>query len=93
MPTAPYPTQPMLQHNVYYNYYGGSSVINSGGSGGVNGDSNPITEDPKIFGWTYTVAPASPVFNSIVNWTAIPGGWGPPGFVIPQTGTKPSSPY
>lgn len=79
-------------NNVYFNYAGG--IVNYGGDNNpTQADSNPILEDPQISGWTYTIAPTSPVFNSPVNFQPIVGGWGPPGFTVPHIGTPPSSPH
>jgi len=78
-----------IRSNAYRNYAGGP--ISS--SGPVTSDSNPITEDPQISGWDYTIAGGSPVFNSPVNFAPIIGGWGPPGFVIPTAGSAPSAPH
>jgi hypothetical protein len=79
---------PTIMNNDYYNY--GGSAISSGGS---YKDTSPVSENPQISGWTYTIAPGSLVFNAPVNFPPIVGGWGPPGFVIPETGTPPSSPH
>ena len=85
-----------IDHNMYWNYaggavnYGGTDISNAGGSGG---DPHPVVADPLLSGWTYTLAPNSPAFRSPVNFMAIPGKWGPPGFVVPHTGTKPSCPH
>ena len=81
--TTDYPT---VQDNVYWNYYSGGSIP----YGGTIGDSAPIVEAPQLSGWTYNIAAGSPVFNSPVDFPTIVGSWGPPGYVIPQTGTAPS---
>lgn len=47
--------------------------------GNAFSDSSPIHSTPNLSGWTYTTPPS--------------GGWGPPGYQIPQTGTPPSSPH
>lgn len=80
-------TPPTIGNNFYHNYVGAS--INSGG---VFTDPNPTTGDPQISCWSYNIAGGSPVFNA-VNFSGITGGWGPPGFGIPQSGTPPSSPH
>ena len=82
-----YPTLPTIQNNVYYNYAGGQVRTD----GNRLSDSHPIFENPQISGWTYRIADDSPVFHSPVNLQPIVGGWGPPGFVIPRTGTAPSA--
>lgn len=79
---------PTITGNAYHNYAG--SAISTTGS---YSDANPTSEDPQLTCWIYNVASGSPVFNSPVNFTAIVGKWGPPGYVIPQTGTAPSSPH
>lgn len=78
-----------ITNNVYHNYGGGAEVS----TGNLDSDSSPVREDPLISGWNYAVASNSPVFNSPVNFPAIKGNWGPPGFVLPQTGTVPSCPH
>jgi hypothetical protein len=83
-----YPTPPIIRDNVYFNYAGGQLH----GDGNITGESHPIGQDPQIKGWLYEIARGSPVFGSPVNFAPISGGWGPPGFVIPQ-GTPPSSPH
>jgi hypothetical protein len=75
-----------IENNLYYNYAGGHVRTD----GPITSDSNPIFADPQIGGWTYHVADDSPAFRWPVNFPRIVGGWGPPGFVIPQDGTAPS---
>lgn len=78
---------PTIQNNMYWNYGGGTMSTTGGFS-----DASPITnQDPLISGWTYALAAGSPAYSAI-NFPHIKGGWGPPGFVIPQNGTPPSSP-
>jgi hypothetical protein len=77
---------PTITNNDYYNY-GGSSIS----SGGSYTDSNPSSQDPQISG-CYVVAPGSPVLGSPVNFSILTAGWGPPGYVIPNSGTLPSYP-
>ncbi len=83
--------------NFYHNYVG--STINTTGNGGNSNDSNPqgnVATDPGLSCWAPAVAVSSPPTTSA---TAFPsglvggGGWGPPGLVIPQTGTAPSWPH
>jgi hypothetical protein len=81
------PTNPTIQNNDYYNYAGGEIRTD----GNIVGDSNPIFENPQISGWTYQISEGSPVFKRPMNFRPIDGGWGPPGFVIPRTGTAPSA--
>jgi hypothetical protein len=83
------PTPPTIKDNAYYNYVG-TSVDSSGPSGS---DANPTYEDPGISCWDPTIVGTSPVFTAPVSFKPIVGGWGPPGFVLPQTGTAPSWPH
>ena len=76
---------PTIWHNVYWNYSGGTISVS-----GYIGDISPTIENPMLSGWTYTIAAGSPVFNGPVSFAPIDGGWGPPGFVIAETGTRPS---
>ncbi len=86
------PPNPMsISNNAYYNYVGSS--INSSGTGGAGSDVDPVYENPQLSGWTYSIAGVSPVFNSPVVFPGITGGWGPPGFAIPRSGTAPSCPH
>jgi len=76
-----YPTSMgVIANNVYFNYGGGAETT----TGNIVSDSNPIIENPQLSGPAYTMAAGSPVFSSI-NFAPIVGGWGPPGFVIPET--------
>ncbi len=77
-----------ITNNAYWNYGSGSIYTN----GSVKNDANPTTEDPQLSCWAVQVLAGSPVFNSPVSFPDITGGWGPPGFVVPQTGTAPSWP-
>jgi hypothetical protein len=79
-----------IRDNFYHNYAAGGSIATNGV---LASDSNPVTGDPEISGWTYTIAAGSPVFDRPINFPPVIGGWGPPGFVIPQTGQPPSSPH
>lgn len=98
-------SSPDIEHNMYYSY-GSSTIVYTGwpannlGSlaplpnGSCCGDPLAVTgQDPLLSGWTYRLASNSPAYSSPVNFTAIPGNWGPPGYVIPQTGTAPSFPH
>ncbi len=80
---------PTITNNDYYNY--GGAAISSGS--GSYGDANAVRVDPQISGWAYDIAPGSPVFSSPVSFPALVGNWGPPGYVLPQNGTPPSSPH
>lgn len=79
---------PTIKNNDYYNYAG--SAI---GQAGAYADSNPVSSDPQLSGWTYTIAAGSPVLAAPVSFPPLVGGWGPPGYVLPETGTAPSSPH
>jgi hypothetical protein len=76
---------PTVKNNLYWNYGGGPVNF----SGSVT-DANPVKKDPQLSGWTYNIAPGSPAYDAPVNFPHIQGGWGPPGYVLPQTGTPPS---
>ena len=76
-----------IENNVYWNYAAGGSEFTNGV---LASDSNPIIENPQISTATYTVASSSPLYNSPVNFAPIVGGWGPAGFIIPQTGVTAS---
>jgi hypothetical protein len=78
-----------ISNNLYYNYGGGAADSH----GNMIGDANPIFANPQISGWHYSVASGSPVFSNALKFKPIAGGWGPPGFVIPQSGVAPSSPH
>jgi hypothetical protein len=87
---------PAISNNVYHQYAGAAI---SSGTVSPYVDSNPVSEDPQLNCWTYAITAGSPVFNSPVSFPAQPAGWGaagfwgPPGFVVPHTGTVPSSPH
>jgi hypothetical protein len=83
------PTAPTIKNNAYYNYVG--TQVDSSGSNGS--DANPTYENPGISCWDPTIATSSPVYDTPVSFTKLVGGWGPPGFVLPQTGTPPSWPH
>jgi hypothetical protein len=77
-----------IRDNAFYNY--GGSSIKTTGNAAVGSDSHPVYENPQLSGWAYVIAKESPVFNSPVLFPGITGGWGPPGFVVPASGTPPS---
>ena len=83
--------QPTIANNAYHNYSG--ATIYSGGYKGLNGDGTPASLDPQLTCWAYKMAAGSPVYNAPVSFDSVPGGWGPPGYSIPQTGTPPSQPH
>jgi hypothetical protein len=89
--TPPVGTNFTVSDNLYYNYGGGTVRYDSNGAVPNGQDSSPITGiDPQVSGWTYDIAPGSPVYSAPLNFTALTRGWGPPGYTIPQTGTPPS---
>jgi len=72
--------------NVYWNY--GSGTLSS------SGDGSPVTgSNPLLNCYNYQVSSGSPIFASPVNFTNVNRGWGPPNYVLPQTGTSPSQPH
>ncbi len=75
-----------IDDNIYYNYGGGQVLTN----GPIASDTNPEDENPLVFGWAYQLASNSPAMAGPVGFTPIVGGWGPAGFVMPQTGMTPS---
>jgi hypothetical protein len=83
------PTPPTIKNNAYYNY-GGTKVTSSGGNGS---DANPTYANPDISCWDPTIPTTSPVYAAPVDFVKLTGGWGPPGFVLPHTGTPPSWPH
>jgi parallel beta-helix repeat protein len=86
------PPNPMtIQNNAYHNYVG--TTVDSNSTSGAGSDSNPTYVDPQVSCWAPTIAPASPVLGAPVSFAGIVSGWGPPGFIIPQTGTAPSWPH
>jgi hypothetical protein len=75
-----------IRNNLYWNYAPGGLVFSNGT---LKGDENPVTGlDPQMMGGAYTVAEDSPVFGTAMRFPAIVGGWGPPGFVLPEGGTR-----
>jgi hypothetical protein len=85
---APQPAEVLF--NLYYNYGGGGMSA----QGNVFSDAEPVMgQDPLVSGYSYQIAGSSPVYHTAVNLIPITGGWGPPGYVLPENGTPPSSPY
>jgi hypothetical protein len=85
---GPSPASVNISHNLYYDY--GAGTMSTSGNG--ISDASPVTgTDPLISGTTYTLSSSSPALGSPVNFPPIIGGWGPPSYVIPATGTPPSS--
>lgn len=79
---------PVIRHNLYHNYSTG--VPNTGGYHYALKDSFPVQGDPGLSGWTYSFAPGGLASLAPVNFQEPARNWGPPGYVIPQTGTSPS---
>lgn len=77
----------LIANNIYHNYAGGPERTD----GPIKSDRNPVHQDPLLSGWIYTLDANSPAYKAPVSFPPIAGGWGPPGFVIPQDGTPPSS--
>jgi hypothetical protein len=82
------PTAPSITTNDYFAYAGGA--ISSGGN---YSDSSPSAQDPQLNCWSYSIAGGSLVLSAPISFAPLVGGWGPPGFAIPKTGTVPSSPH
>jgi hypothetical protein len=79
------------QNNLEFSYSGTALTTDSTGTGS--------TSNPSLTCWTYLLASNSPAYSSPVSFPTQPanwgqaGFWGPPGYVIPQTGTAPSNPH
>ena len=80
--------------NFYYNYGGGSVYTNAvTNSSPVVNDANPQSGSSPLFNTSnsnYQLQSNSPALASPTSFPQIVGGWGPPGFAIPSTGTQPS---
>jgi hypothetical protein len=75
-----------IRNNLYWNYAPGGAVFSNGT---LAGDASPITGlEPRISGASYSAAEDSPIFSAPLEFPAIAGGWGPPGFTIPDEGTR-----
>ncbi|HEX8796191.1 MAG TPA: right-handed parallel beta-helix repeat-containing protein [Polyangiaceae bacterium] len=86
------PPNPMtVAHNAYFDYAG--STVNSAATGGAGADSSPVYVDPQVSCWAPIMAAGSPVRSAPVSFPGVVGGWGPPGYVLPMTGTAPSWPH
>ncbi len=83
--------QPTIANNAYHQYAG--AAVYTGGYTGLNGDASPALQDPQMSCWTYDLAGSSPVYGSPTSFAALPRGWGPPAYTIPQAGTPPSQPH
>lgn len=83
------PVFPTLTHNMYFNYGTGSLST----TGNNYSDASPTTASNPSFAssqCTYTLSGGSPALNAPISFPGITGGWGPPGYTIPCTGTAPS---
>jgi hypothetical protein len=78
-----------INGNAYWNYAAGGAVFSTGN---VASDSSPTIANLLLSGPTYAIAGGSPAYNTPVNFQAIVGGWGPPGYNVPTTGIAHSSP-
>lgn len=78
---------PTITNNDYHNY-AGSAISHTGNYT----DASPSSQDPSLSSWVYIMSPTSLVLSAPVSFPAIVGGWGPPGYAIPETGTLPSYP-
>jgi hypothetical protein len=78
---------PTITHNDYWNY-AGSAISHSGSYT----DASPSSQDPAFSTstWLYPMSGSSAVLSAPVSFPPIVGQWGPPGYVIPNTGTEPS---
>ncbi len=88
------PPTPMTISNNFYKNFVGSSIATTGNNG-AGSDASPQQPgtSPLITCWAPILDAASVTRNSPVSFPGITGSWGPPGFVIPQTGTAPSWPH
>ena len=75
-----------IQHNVYYNYAGGQVVT----AGNMAGDSKPDRRKSAAQRLVLPDRQHQPRPQFGYRLPSIVGGWGPAGFVIPQTGIAPS---
>jgi hypothetical protein len=71
---------PTIAGNMFHNYGGGQVRTD----GNVVGDTAPILADPLCSGNSYALASTSSAFNAPMSFVPIVGGWGPPGFVLPD---------
>jgi hypothetical protein len=78
-----------IESNDYYDYVDASVGYGTG----VYKDTDPSTANPKLSGRTYSLACGSPVRGGPVSFPPLVGGWGPPGYVLPDSGTPPSCPF
>jgi hypothetical protein len=85
------PNAMTIANNGYFNYAGTS--VASTGTGGAGSDASPTYVNPGISCWSPSLPSGSPVTGAPVSFPGITGGWGPPGFVMPMTGTAPSWPH
>ncbi|WP_343702568.1 carbohydrate-binding protein [Chitinophaga sp.] len=79
---------PDISHNLYFSYSTG--VVNTGGLLYMLKDSYPLTANPHISDWEYTVDSNSIIYNAPLSFRPLKRAWGPPGYRIPRNGTPPS---
>jgi hypothetical protein len=78
---------PTVMNNLYYNF-GGGAISHSGND---FSDTTPTIANPLFAaGCVYALTDGSPAFSAPVIFPPILGGWGPPGYTVPCTGTPPS---
>ncbi len=77
-------SDPTIAGNMFHNY--GTGQVRTDGK--PLGDGSPILADPLCSGNLYTLAPNSPAFAPPMSFAPIAGGWGPPGFVIPDDANR-----
>lgn len=82
------PNIPTIINNDYFQYADGAII-----STGAYSDQNRSAQDPLLTNWEYNIGGASAVLSSPVAFADLCRTWGPPGFVVPHTGTAPSSPH
>jgi len=82
------PNIPTIINNDYFPYVDGAII-----STGAYSDQNRSAQDPLLTNWEYNIGGTSAVLSSPVSFEDICRTWGPPGFVVPHTGTVPSSPH
>lgn len=78
---------PVITGNAYWPD-GGSPIA----SAADFADTKPVTENPLVLCWDDYIVSGSPVYKAPVNFRPLVGGWGPPGYRIPETGSPPPNP-
>ena len=75
---------PTITGNMFHDYGGGQVRTD----GNVVGDSSPLLADPLCSGNLYALASSSPALSAPMSFVPIVGGWGPPGFVVPDDSNR-----